>query len=174
MKNATRILFLLASVSFAKPPIPPPDIGTPPGNIFLNTICIYNQLTYLLYAAESNYWIYDGKGCVNPDLGSHDSAILDAFYGDGSPGLVYLYQSVLWACEEGYNTKECYDAMHAFYPAARQAKNTFSAAKAAYITSAKQAMYANSMGLCKNSPEQISEHLRASTETYWACMRNLP
>lgn len=173
MKKAI-LLLLLASFSFAKPPIPPPDLNTPAGLVFLNSMCMYNQLTFLIYQAESTYWVYTGDFCVNPDLKDHDSAILEAFYGDGSPGLVYLYQTVLWDCEAGYNTPECYRALMAYYPAARDARQVFYAAKTAYLLSAMQAISANNAGLCKNNVPDIAADIADSSHSYHLCMQGAP
>jgi len=175
MKNIILALLLVASFSFAvKPPIPPPDMGYAHGQVFLHAICSYNQLGYLLSEAQNNYWVSGGKGCVHPDMSGHSAAVFEAFYGDGSPGLVYLYQSVLWACEGGQNTDECYAAQRSFYSGAKSARDVFSAAKTAYLLSAMQAIYANSNELCKNSVRGIYEDISGAGATYRECMRRGP
>lgn len=174
MKNIILALLLVASFSFAKPPIPPPDMSHAHGHVFLHAICTYNQLGYLLSEAQNNYMVYDGKDCVNPDLSSHAAAVFESFYGDGSPGLIHLYQSVLWACEGGQNTPECISAQLSFYSGAKSARDVFSAAKSAYILSAAQAISASSRGLCDNNIPGIAEDIAGAGGTYRECMLHRP
>lgn len=172
MKNAILILLLAASLSFAaKPPIPPIDTGMLYGKVFLNSVCTYNMMAYLLYEAQSGYYVYDGKSCVHPDLNAQSALVVEALYGDGSPSLIDLYRAVTLACGEDARSQECSDAKYAFYLGAHSSRSIFSGAKAAYMQAAGQALLAARKPYdCGTTRGDITEDMQAAYILFHECM----
>ena len=163
-------LLLAASVSFAMPRV---DMGTTYGRVFMQSDCESGMVYSLLGTAQGEYGYYDGHTCQEFDMTSERNSVYDAFFGDGSLGVVNAYENLLDACGRyGQSSSECASAKATFYSTAASARAAFRSAKATYQRAAALAVwsYRVTSEACGNPRSEILSDMQSASSRYRDCL----
>jgi len=126
------------------------------------TNAIYNNLYYISY----------GQTCDFPPI-PYDPETLYLEVCDQQDGLYFYYINVAMTCAGQEQSAACKNAYNQFYSKAAEARGMFSSSKTAYLSAARQALYANQYYLCNTvGPGTVSYDLAFSSSMYRQCMQN--
>ena len=160
-------LLIIAGLSFA----PQMPVG-PVWSTFQQACCqglIAQGLTSAIYG--NLYYISYGQTCDFPPMPYSSEALGNEMCGQG--GLYYYYINVGRMCAGQEQSAACQNAYSQFYSKAAEARGMFSSSKKAYLSAARQALYANKYYLCQTvSPSMVSYDLAFSNSMYRQCMQN--
>ena len=163
-------LLVMLGLSFA--PQMPPESG-PDWSMLAQTSCQGAIATYQAYdVGYFPYQMYNGQ-CATPGMPYRYLTLCEQVC--SQTGIGWYYYMAWRTCEEeGQASPECINAKMQFYSRASAARGMFSATRTAYLSAARQAIFAYSRNYCTsyNWPGVVSQSLSGWAYEYRACLQD--
>ena len=162
-------ILLLAGVSFAVSR----EVPTGPAfNTLAQTCCQGEAAKYMVYTVYQQYFVWTGQGCDYPQM-PYDWETLDMAFCDEEDGVWAYYMDMVETCHGQERSAACFNAYRQFYSRASAARGMFSATKTAYLSAARQALYAYQHELCQTvGPQTVNFNIAYSGNLYRECMQD--
>jgi len=163
-------ILLLAGVSFAVSREAPTG---PAFNTLAQTCCMGEVAEYQVIAVYMNgYAALNGQSCTQPTM-PYDSNTIYFEICDEQDGVWAYYMDMVEACSGQEKSAECFNAYRQFYSRASAARGMFSATKTAYLSLARQSLYAYMHQLCQTvGPQTVSFNIAYAGNMYRECMQD--
>jgi len=162
-------LLVMLGLSFA--PQMPPESG-PDWSMVAHTACQGAVATYQAYDVwKYQYQMYNGQCAISGMPYSYTTLCEQVCSQTG----IGWYWVMAWrTCEEeGQTSPECINAKAQFYSRASAARGMFSATRTAYLSAARQAIFAYGRGCTSYTwPEVVSRGLSGWAYEYRACLQD--
>lgn len=164
MKRMMLLSLLLMGISFAQPP---PITSGPEWMIFKQTVCQGGVATMQTMIALDAYEV--GESCSTPEMPYSPQDLCLQICDRG--GMMGAY---MWMCGECYDygtySSQCYSAKREFYSFASISRGMFSTAGSAYLSVARQAIYAYNAYDCSTSPGSVAQTIAGANMGYRECL----